>query len=101
MDACIFCPRDQPMLERHSMKRMRNAYSFEHGDMWRLAYGDKVGTPILFDRKYFNELCELPDKKGGSYVAMKHSGKVQILEAESEKELYDIDTPEDLKKIMS
>lgn len=58
MDACIFCPRDQPMLERHSMKRMRNAYSFEHGDMWRLAYGDKVGTPILFDRKYFNELCE-------------------------------------------
>ena len=40
-----------------------------------------------------------PDKKGGSYVAMKHSGKVQSLEAESEKELYDIDTPEDLEKI--
>ncbi len=99
MDACIFCPCDQPMLERHSLKRMRNAYSFEHGDIWRLAWQGSVGTPILFDKKYFGELCELPDKKGGSYVAMKHSDKVHILEAESERELYDIDTPEDMEKI--
>ncbi len=99
MDACIFCPCDQPMLKRHSLKRMRNAYSFEQGNIWRLAWKENAGTPILFDKKYFGELCELPDKKGGSYVAMKHSDKVQTLEAESEKELYDIDTPEDLKKI--
>ena len=50
-------------------------------------------TPILI----ISGACGIA---GGSYVAMKHSGKVQILEAESEKELYDIDTPEDLEKIM-
>ena len=72
MDGCIFCPCDQPLLTRASLRKLRNAFSFEEKEILRLAYEDKQGTPILFDKKYF---------------------------AESEKELYDIDTKEDLAKL--
>lgn len=63
MDGCIFCPCDQPLLTRASLRKLRNAFSFEEKEILRLAYEDKQGTPILFDKKYFAELSELPEKK--------------------------------------
>ena len=99
MEACIFCPSDQPLLEKRTLQKMRNAFSFENLQIIRLAYGETPGTPILFANKYFEELKQLPEKKGGGFVVKKYPNDVSLLFAKSAEELYDIDTKEDLAKL--
>lgn len=56
-----------------------------------------VGSPVLFDHAYFDELLHLPEKAGGSYVLRRHPEQVQYVTAEAPEELMDVDTPEELK----
>ncbi|MFR4579146.1 MAG: hypothetical protein ACLT76_05530 [Clostridium fessum] len=58
-----------------------------------------VGSPILFDRAYFDELLHLPEKAGGSHVLRQHPDVVQYVTAEVPEELMDVDTPEELKRL--
>ena len=58
-----------------------------------------VGSPILFDRAYFDELLHLPEKAGGSHVLRQHLDVVQYVTAEVPEELMDVDTPEELKRL--
>ena len=60
-----------------------------------------VGSPVLFDRAYFDELLHLPEKAGGSYVLRRHPEHVQYVTAEVPEELMDVDTPEELKRLES
>ena len=99
MDACVFCPSDQPLLGKRTLQKMRNAFSFENLQIIRLAFGETPGTPILFANKYFEELKMLPEKKGGGYIVRKYPDEVSLVFAQSAKELYDIDTKEDLTKL--
>ena len=101
MDACVFCPCDQPLLSKDSLKRLLNAYYGSLDKILRLAWKDIPGTPILFDRKFFDELSNLPCKKGGSYLALKYPNEVRLVQVQKEEELKDIDTREDLEKLLS
>lgn len=101
MDGCMFCPCDQPFLQRESLKRLRYAfYTGRHG-MYRLAYAQIQGTPIVFGSEYFKELSKLPEKCGGGYLVKKYQNQVHLVEAASEKELYDIDTTKDWDRLES
>ena len=99
MDGCVFCPSDQPLLNKRSLKKLRNAFSFEDLQIIRLAYGEEQGTPILFANKYFEELKQLPEKKGGGFIVKKYPDEVSLVFAKSALELYDIDTREDMLKL--
>lgn len=99
MEACVFCPSDQPLLNKRTLQKMRNAFSFEELEIIRLAYGEEQGTPILFAQKYFEELKHLPEKKGGGFIVRKYLEDVSLVFAKSPQELYDIDTKEDLIKL--
>lgn len=96
MDGWVFCPCDQPLLKRKSLENLLDV-PYIHDDLIaRLHWEDSVGTPIFFGRKYYEELCNLPEKKGGSYVAKQHPENVKLVTVLDEKELWDLDTPEDL-----
>ena len=98
MDGIMFCPCDQPALKRESVEKMLHT-PYVHDDMiLRFAFGDNVGAPVFFGKAYFEELMHLPEKKGGSAVIKKHLEKVQLVFAQDEKELYDIDIPEDMNR---
>ncbi len=100
MDGLVFCPCDQPLLRKESLEAMLD-FPYIHEDLiLRFAYGDKVGTPIFFGKQYFKELCNLPEKKGGSYLAKLYPEKVKYLYVDDERELMDIDTPDDLLKLL-
>lgn len=99
---CLFCPGDQPLLSRESVERMANEAEGEH--ILRLAWEDRPGAPVLFPRRYFPELLDLPQGCGGSFVIKKYPGLVRNIQAREEAELWDADTPEaleELKKILS
>ena len=100
MDGCLFCPCDQPLLQKESLQRMIAQFEKREKGIERLCYGEKQGTPILFGKEYFEELMTLPMKNGGSYLVKKYPKQVEMVSAEDELELFDIDTKEDYGRLL-
>jgi molybdenum cofactor cytidylyltransferase len=97
MDGWVFCPCDQPLLKKESLENLLNA-PYVHEDLIvRLHWKETMGTPIFFGKRYFEDLCRLPEKKGGSYIVKQHLEKVHLISVQDERELWDLDTQEDLK----
>ena len=59
MDACVFCPSDQPLLRKESLKALRGSFEKHKKGIHRLVYGEREGTPILFDKDYFGTLNDI------------------------------------------
>jgi len=100
MDGCLFCPCDQPFLRRKSLNRMVGKFTYGEKKMFQLGINGKCAAPVLFAKEYFDELCHLPEKSGGSYIIKKYPEEADIVEAESELELQDIDTKEDYQNMI-
>lgn len=100
MDACLFCPCDQPLLSRNSLERIVREYQKRKKGIFRLSYGERQGAPILFGREFFQELAELPEKCGGSYLIRKYPEEVIRVPADWELELYDVDTQQDYQYLL-
>lgn len=98
-DACLFCPCDQPMLQQSSILQLIQAFQRGEKGIARLCCGEQVGAPVLFDRKYFADLLNLPLHNGGSYVIKQHPDDVQLCPAASAWELFDVDRQEDLLEL--
>ena len=104
LDGILFLPCDQPCIRPTSMKRLCSAFSGQPDHICRLSYtnaaGETIpGSPVLFPRQFFQELQNLPPKKGGSFLAKKYPLQVTYVPAEDPLELFDIDTPEDLSRL--
>lgn len=105
MDGILFCPCDQPLLSRSSLKKMLEEYKryFETGEknvILRLCFGESAGTPVLFGKGNFTELRNLPDGFGGSWICKQHPERIKMVQAEKKLELFDIDTKEDLDYLL-
>ncbi len=102
-DACIFCPSDQPLLSKDSLKKMIDIYEQGGKGIYRFSAHGNTGTPVLFSKEFFEDLLILPEKKGGSWVIKKNPQSVILVDVENPLELYDVDTQEEfenLKKII-
>lgn len=97
--AVLFCQGDQPFVHRDSLIAMARAAMTDSGKILRLGYGDQLASPVIFPSALFEELSSLPPGAGGGYVMKQHPELVQKIEAQEAHELWDIDTPEDLKKM--
>lgn len=99
VSGCLFCPADQPLLCRETVEAL--ALSFLHAPafLWRPAFEGVPGAPVLFPAWTFSELETLPEGKGGNFVAGRHPDRVRTLPVLEERELWDVDTPEDLKRM--
>lgn len=58
-------------------------------------YGPSLGPPVIFDKKYFQELQELKGDRGAKSVILNHKDDLHVLDFP--EGLVDIDTPEDLE----
>lgn len=101
MDACVFCPCDQPLLKRESLENLVNSFCNDTNKILRLAWKESPGSPVLFPKEYYPELMSLPSEKGGSHLLKKYSGNIGFVQVTGKDELKDIDTKEDLYAIMS
>ena len=101
MDGCMFCPCDQPFLERKSLNRMVGKFTYGEKTIFKLGFEEKKGAPVLFSKEYFEELCKLPEKSGGSYIIKKYPEEVDVIQAESEEELLDMDTKEEYQRMLA
>lgn len=99
MDGCIFCPCDQPLLSRQSIEMLVSTFQKESQTIFRLAFDERDGAPVLFACGHFGELACLPKKKGGGYLAKLYPDQVRRVQAGHEYELYDVDTVSDLEML--
>lgn len=95
-DSCMFCPGDQPLLRRESVKALVCSWEAERDFIWRAACGDVPGAPVLFPSWAFDALKHLPEGKGGGYLLEQYPDRVRSLNLENNWELMDADTPEAL-----
>ncbi len=99
MEGCLFCPCDQPLLRRETVAALARAFVEEPDFIWRPAFEGSPGAPVLFPGWAFPELRTLPDGMGGGYVVRKHPDRVRLMPIADGRELWDVDTPEDLTRL--
>ena len=96
-DTITFVQGDQPLISANSLTALlRGAESFPEC-IWRASFEGTPGAPVLFPAWTFNELRSLPPGKGGGVVAKTHKERVRTVEVSSKWELFDVDTPDDLR----
>lgn len=103
-EGCLFCPADQPLLRQETVASLAvcaAAGGAEPGRkyIWRAAYGERAGSPVLFPAWAFEELKKLPEGQGGSRVIRNHAELVRLVSAGDMYELEDVDRPEDLERL--
>ena len=65
----------------------------------RTIFESTPGNPVIFPAKFKEELKNLPQDCGGSYLTKKYPEQVRYIPVQDSLELYDIDTKEDLEKL--
>ena len=96
VDGCLFLPGDQPLLRRETVAALALAGVNDPESIWRAAFGDTPGSPVLFPRWTFPELSTLPEGKGGGFVVKKYPERLRRVSVRDRLELMDVDSPEDL-----
>lgn len=99
IERCMFCPGDQPLLRQETIASLVLASAQDPDSIWRTAYEDTPGSPVVFPSWAFPELRNLPEGKGGGYIIKNNPNKVKLLQVKNPFELKDIDTPEDLEEL--
>jgi molybdenum cofactor cytidylyltransferase len=96
MNGIMFMQADQPLVSKDSIDNMIFAFRQNSSSCFRLAYGDKQASPTIFPSRLFEALTTLPPHKGGNSI-FATGETAQSIFAQTEHELFDIDTPSDLQ----
>ena len=99
LQGCMFAAADQPCLKKASIDALQDAFRAAPDFIYRLAFEETVGNPVLFPQSCFSGLLHLPEGKGGSIIIQEHPELVRNVQAGSLQELTDADTPEILAEL--
>lgn len=95
-DFILFLPADQPWITPNTIARLLDAAS---PDTWTAtaAFEERVGTPTLFSARLLPDLLALEGDRGGRKLMGRSGQPCLMVQAESERELDDVDYPEQLQ----
>lgn len=94
----MFLVSDQPLLRRESVRALAELWRSQPDKIAALAHGGVRGNPCIFPARFFPELRELQEDRGGNTVIRRHEEDLVLLEV-PEEELTDVDTPEALRQV--
>lgn len=97
IDACIFSVCDQPYVTSTIFSQLIKTYKKNTKGIIASSYADTLGTPVLFDKKYFKELFELKGQEGAKKVINRFLD--DTISVPFEKGDIDIDTLEDYSEL--
>jgi len=96
-DALLIVLSDQPFVDAELLNQLIEHYVPGKEMIVASRYGDVLGVPALFDRKYFKALMGLKGDSGARKLINTYRNKVKGVKFE--KGTIDIDTPEDLEQL--
>ncbi len=99
-DYFMFVVGDQPFMNIYTLHHMINEVLQQKPLVASLAYKQRLGNPTMFHCSLAPELLDLKGDEGGRKVYYKHLDSCINMQVEDEKELYDIDTIEDMQKAL-
>ena len=89
---------DQPFIEASVFSDLIQMQKISQKGIVASKYSDTLGTPVLFTKKYFEEISILSGQEGAKKVTQKF--KDDIAEIIFEKGAIDIDTQSDYQKLI-
>lgn len=92
---CMFAVADQPYLTESSLRKMILFWKNSDYGILASGHGERMGNPVIFAGKYYEELSNLKGDVGGKQVIKKHLDDVQMFEM-PEPELKDLDSPTEI-----
>lgn len=90
--SCMFMVADQPYLTVESLQKMITYQKKSEKGILVSASNGRMGNPVIFPCKYYDELRNLKGDVGGKQVLKKHLDDVQMFEMPA-PELKDLDSP--------
>lgn len=97
--SCIFSVCDQPYITSLIFENLITEYQKTAKGIIPSSYSETLGTPVLFDKKYFNELLALNGQEGAKKIINRFPD--DTISVPFEKGNIDIDTEEDYSQLLS
>lgn len=98
-EQCILAVCDQPFVTSSVFENLIRESNKNQKGMAASAYSETLGTPVLFHKKYFQELLKLKGQEGAKKLIKKHLD--DVISVPFEKGNIDIDTEEDYSQLIS
>ncbi|MCV2484538.1 nucleotidyltransferase family protein [Flavobacterium sp. SH_e] len=98
-EQCILAVCDQPFVTVSVFENLIFESNKTKKGIAASAYAETLGTPVLFHKKYFQELLELKGQEGAKKLIKKYTH--DVVSVLFEKGNIDIDTEEDYFKLIS
>jgi molybdenum cofactor cytidylyltransferase len=97
-DGAVICLGDMPMISAQLIDHLIEAYAPDRGNLIAVPVSDgRRGNPVLWSRRFFNELMTLDGDIGARHLIAKHGEAVAEISAEGLGAFLDIDTPQALE----
>lgn len=93
--AALIVLGDQPRIQPKVISQILTAYAEGAGDIIAPSYQMRRGHPILIDRRYWNEILDLPNDGAPRDVINAHAERVHYINVDNDSVLRDVDTPQD------
>ncbi len=98
MQNCILAVCDQPYISSILFQKLVDEKKESGKEIVASSYADTVGTPCLFDKKYFDELLNLEGDHGAKNILQKYRNDVASVDFENGK--IDVDTKKDYEELL-
>ena len=96
-EAIIIAVCDQPFISSALLRQLVASYDTSKKGIVACAYADSVGTPVLFERPYFEQLLSLSGSEGAKKLLKQHPTDLATIPFPQGH--IDIDTEEDIQKL--
>ncbi|NWG17023.1 MAG: putative selenium-dependent hydroxylase accessory protein YqeC [Chloroflexi bacterium] len=88
---------DQPRIQPRVIAQVLTAYAEGAGDIIAPSYQMRRGHPILIDRRYWQDILNLPPDGVPRDVIDKYKDRIGYVNVDTDSVLRDIDTPQDYR----
>ena len=95
----MFLMGDQPFLKASVINRLIKEFLKEPDHIVVPYYGQRPGNPVIFPASFVPALQALEGDTGGREVIRRHPARVQSVQIRPLRIGWDVDTPEDYRKV--
>jgi molybdenum cofactor cytidylyltransferase len=96
-DGAVICLGDMPLVDAGLIDRLIDALAPDKGALIAVPAAEgRRGNPVLWSRRFFEELMTLEGDVGARHMIARHAEAVVEVETDGQSAFLDIDTPEAL-----
>ncbi|MCF7569412.1 nucleotidyltransferase family protein [Sabulilitoribacter arenilitoris] len=100
VNGCLITLADQPFIKNNFLNTLIEEFNKNKYSILATSYKNKTsGVPVVFDKKYFNELVKLNSDKGAKEIINKYLSEVKNITPQLRN--IDIDTLQDYEEHIS